>query len=150
MTVFFTIEMLLKIFVNGFLLNGKNSYLLDNWCQLDFFIVAISIINLSMPTSDLAFLKIMRLVRVLRPLRMVSRNPGLKIAVMSIMYAFPSIKNVVVVSMLFLLLFAILFTTFFKGLFYRCDLTHVPENLHGDILTKYECLDFGGDWVNTD
>jgi hypothetical protein len=127
MTTLFSLEMVLKVMVLGFLFNGKNSYLLDSWCQLDFLIVIISIINLSMSDADLAFLKILRLVRVLRPLRMVSRNPGLRIAVMSILYALPPIKNVLVVSLLFVLLFAILFTTFFKGLFYSCDFTHIPE-----------------------
>lgn len=81
---------------------------------------------------------------------MVSRNPGLKIAVMSILYAFPPIKNVLVVSLLFVLLFAILFTTFFKGLFYSCDMTHIPEALQGNIADKFNCLDYGGDWIRTD
>jgi hypothetical protein len=150
MTTLFSLEMVLKVIVTGFLFNGKNSYMLDNWCQLDFLIVIISIINLSVTSADLAFLKILRLVRVLRPLRMISRNPGLKIAVMSILYAFPPIKNVLVVSLLFLLLFAILFTTFFKGLFYRCDMSHIPDQLQIEINDKYFCLDYGGDWVNVD
>lgn len=47
MTTLFSLEMVLKVIVNGFLFNGKNSYMLDNWCQLDFLIVLISIINLS-------------------------------------------------------------------------------------------------------
>lgn len=150
MTTLFSLEMVLKVIVSGFLCNGKNSYMLDNWCQLDFLIVLISIINLSVTTADLAFLKILRLIRVLRPLRMISRNPGLKIAVMSILYAFPPIKNVLVVSLLFLLLFAILFCTFFKGLFYSCDMTHIPESFQENITNKFECLDYGGDWVNMD
>ena len=100
--------------------------------------------------ADLAFLKILRLVRVLRPLRMVSRNPGLRIAVMSILYALPPIKNVLVVSLLFILLFAILFTTFFKGLFYTCDTSHIPSAFADTIESKYDCLDYGGDWVNRD
>lgn len=100
--------------------------------------------------ADLAFLKILRLVRVLRPLRMVSRNPGLRIAVMSILYALPPIKNVLVVSLLFVLLFAILFTTFFKGLFYTCDASHIPQVVQDNILNKFDCMDYGGDWVNKD
>lgn len=151
MTVLFTLEMILKIMVAGFICNGKNSYLLDSWCQLDFLIVVIAILNLSMAgKADLAFLKILRLVRVLRPLRMVSRNPGLRIAVMSILYALPPIKNVLVVSLLFVLLFAILFTTFFKGLFYSCDMSHIPASLQENIENKFDCLDYGGDWVNKD
>jgi hypothetical protein len=151
MTTLFFFEMVIKIMVLGFACNGKGSYLQDSWCQLDFLIVVISVLNLSMAgAAELAFLKILRLVRVLRPLRMVSRNPGLRIAVMSILYALPPIKNVLVVSLLFILLFAILFTTFFKGLFYTCDTTHIPGQLQDKIQNKFECLDLGGDWVNRD
>ena len=47
MTTLFSLEMVLKVIVSGFLFNGKNSYMLDSWCQLDFLIVLISVINLS-------------------------------------------------------------------------------------------------------
>ena len=79
---------------------------------------------------------------------MISRNPGLRIAVMSILNAIPPIKNVLVVSLLFLLLFAILFTTFFKGVFYRCDVDMIPLHVRHLIKDKYDCIDYGGDWVN--
>jgi hypothetical protein len=67
---------------------------------------------------DLGPIKILRVLRVLRPLRMISRNPGMKIAITSLINAIPDIGNVMVVSILFILLFAILATNFYKGSFH--------------------------------
>ena len=55
-----------------------------------------------------------------------------------------------VVCLLFILLFAILGTNFYKGKFYSCDTTHIPEQFVEIITNKFECLDYGGDWVNED
>ena len=66
----FIFESLVKIISRGFVI-GKNAYLKDSWCKLDFFIVITAIIDMSL-NIDLSILK---LFRTLRPLRIVSRNP---------------------------------------------------------------------------
>ena len=55
-----------------------------------------------------------------------------------------------VVSVLFILLFAILSTNFYKGAFYSCMTDNVPEEYHDRIQNRFECLDYGGEWVNQD
>lgn len=55
-----------------------------------------------------------------------------------------------VVSGLFLILFAILGTNFYKGKFYYCHDENVPEMYRIAIHDKFGCMDFGGDWVNQD
>ena len=35
-----------------------------------------------------------------------------------------------------------------KGTFYHCDMSNLPEYTFSNIKTKWDCLDFGGDWVN--
>ena len=60
-------------------------------------------------------IKILRILRVLRPLRMIERNPGINIIVKSMINTIPDILNVMVVSLLFLVLFAILGTNLYKG-----------------------------------
>lgn len=68
----------MRIFTFGFLLNGKTSYLRNPWNMLDFIIIILSIISLTpLPNS----LRIMKILRVTRPLRLISRNKGLKVAV---------------------------------------------------------------------
>lgn len=94
---------------------------------MDFIIVAFSIISIMFAGADLGAIKTLRMLRVLRPLRMISRNPGLKIAVNSLLNAIPFIGDVIVVSILFLLLFGILCTNFFKGALYSCQ-------VNGDML----------------
>jgi len=68
------------------------------------------------------------------------------------MNAVPFIRDVIVVSLLFLLLFAILCTNFFKGTFYKCNLESIGEvfstALGEHVVDKFTCLDYGGEWVN--
>lgn len=73
----FLVECLTKIIVYGFLFNGSQSYLRNPWNILDFIIVATSMASLIMVNVDLSFVKSLRILRVLRPLRMISRNKGL-------------------------------------------------------------------------
>lgn len=35
-----------------------------------------------------------------------------------------------------------------KGTFYYCEYENVPEYSQNSIKTKWDCLDYGGDWVN--
>ena len=65
-------------------------------------------------------LELLKMLRVLRSLRMISRNEGLKLSVLSLIYSLPGILNVTVVSSLFLLLFGIFFLNILKGKFYHC------------------------------
>ena len=70
MTAIFSLEALLKIITSGFLLNGKKSYLRDAWNMLDFTIVVLSIVSLNI-SADISFVKVLRVARILRPLRLI-------------------------------------------------------------------------------
>lgn len=123
-TGLFTVELILKVIVFGFIFNGKDSYMRSAWNIMDFIIVAFSLTSISLRDAGnkVSVIKTLRMLRVLRPLRMISRNQGLKIAVNSLINSIPYIGDVLVVSLLFLLLFAILCTNFFKGSFYSCQI----------------------------
>jgi hypothetical protein len=114
-TTIFTLECILKIIFLGFVLNGKDSYLRNGWNVVDIIIVTFAILTLCFSGINLKFIKALRMLRVLRPLRMISRNPALKIAVQSLFNAIPGIVNVMVISVLFLMLFGILGVNFYKG-----------------------------------
>jgi hypothetical protein len=86
--VIFATEALLKIIMLGFLLNGKKSYLRNSWNILDFAIVIFSVFSLTMDTN-ISFIKVLRVTRILRPLRLISKAQSLKIAVKSLFKAFP-------------------------------------------------------------
>lgn len=125
-TLIFLCELLSKVVVYGLLFNGRDSYLKSPWNILDFFIVFISIMLTAFQGAHLKNMKILRILRVLRPLRMIAKNPGMSIVVMSMLNGFKDIGNVMVVSVLFLGMFAILGTNLFKGSFYYCLTDNLP------------------------
>ncbi len=57
----------------------------------------------------------MRVFRVLRPLKLISKDEGLKISINAIIKSIPSIFNLVIVCFIFYLLFGIVGVNFFKG-----------------------------------
>jgi len=120
MTGIFITEMLSKVLVFGFACNGPNSYLKSGWNVADFAIVMVSIFGVLPFGQDFQVVKVVRLLRVFRPLRMISRDPGMKIVVESLVNSVPGIINLMVITLLIMLLFAILGTTFYKGLFRHC------------------------------
>jgi len=104
-------------------------------------------ISLGVRSDSIKLVKVFRLARVLRPLRLVNRIKVLKIALYALMKAIPSIFNVVIVSLLFFVVFGILFVDFFKGTFFSCT---TIDDSWGSIVTKFDCLNLGGTWVNAD
>ena len=72
MTGIFCLEAALKIITFGFMMNGRGSYLLDSWNMLDFLIVVISVISLTVD-ANIGFIKVLRVARILRPLRLIQK-----------------------------------------------------------------------------
>lgn len=107
----------------------------------------MSAISLGVHSDSIKLIKVFRLARVLRPLRLVNRIKVLKIALHALLKAIPSIFNVVIVSLLFFVVFGILGVDFFKGTFFSC--TSIDDSW-GTIVTKFDCLNLGGTWVNAD
>ena len=121
MTVIFTIEAMLKIITTGFLLNKKNSYLRNSWNILDFLIVSFALISSTMK-ADISFIKVLRVARILRPLRLIQRAQGLKLAIQSLFKSFPEIMRLQIVVVFMMFMISILFTTLLSGKMFRCDL----------------------------
>ena len=151
LTTLFTFECLINIILFGFICNGKYSYMRDPWNAMDLLIVIFSILTIILQGqggADLSVLKIFRMLRVLRPLRVLKRNLGLKIQVVSLMNAVPGIGNLMLISSLVLMIFAIQAVGLLKGTFYYCDVENLPAYSEARILTMRDCMDNGGDWVN--
>ena len=154
LTIFFSSESVFKIITYGFILKSKTSYLRNGWNVIDFIVVIVSIISLAITSSKLKIVKILRLLRVLRPLRVISRNKGLKVGIQALFMAIPALVNVLIVSCLFYLIFGIIGVNYFKGTFFSCSfdpiMAFASEYSVDVIVTKYDCLNFGGAWVNAD
>jgi hypothetical protein len=153
MTTIFTLEMVIKMIAYGFACNGKNSYLRNAWNILDFVIVTSALLSLVLSEFDLSFLKALRMLRILRPLRLISRNKGLKLSITCLINSIPNIVNLLLIVIFFIFLMAILGTTLFAGKFYRCHteaLNLAPTFVRDNIHDKWDCLNYGGEWVNPD
>ena len=86
-SIIFVIEFVFKVIVHGFII-GPKTYLRDNFNKLDFLIVLFSIVDwilASFSSLDLQFVKGFRALRALRPLRVVSKNEGIKTVVNSLL-----------------------------------------------------------------
>jgi hypothetical protein len=95
----FFVEMAVKVVSLGFCMDF-NSYLKDTWSKLDFTIVFFSIIDMSLSGYNLGFLKIVRMLRILRPLRFISHNPNMKALVYCLLESVGGLMNVLIVIFL--------------------------------------------------
>ena len=106
-SILFGFELLFKVISLG-LVNHEGAYLRDGWNVLDCIIVIISFLSLSITGAKaVKALRSLRALRALKPLRVVRRYPGLRLVVNAIFRAMPRIANVILVTMLFFVIFAI-------------------------------------------
>ena len=69
--------------------------------------------------------KVFRIIRLLRPLRLISRNENLKISLKALAVSIPAILSLMFVIMLVFFVFAILGVNLLKEKSYYCDTTGV-------------------------
>lgn len=102
---FYTFEMTLKIFGMGFILS-KGSYLRDTWNILDFFIIVIGYVSIFISGSGLN-ISSLRALRVLRPLRTITKIEGLRLLVTALISALPLLRDTIIVLFFFFIVLAI-------------------------------------------
>ncbi|KAJ2948316.1 hypothetical protein O0L34_g7554 [Tuta absoluta] len=141
----FVIEMFLKWIAFGFF-----RYFNSFWTLLDFVIVFVSVFSLLIEENEnLKVLRSLRTLRALRPLRAISRWQGMRIVVNALMYAIPSIFNVLLVCLVFWLIFSIMGVQFFGGKFFKC-VDEEGELLPLEIVNdKWECIYNNFTWINS-
>lgn len=148
-TAVFAVEMLIKVVATG-MFYGTDAYFTSGWNIMDGSLVIISIIDLLMglisESSPRIFgiLRVFRLLRSLRPLRVINRAPGLKLVVQTLLSSLRPIGNIVLICCTFFIIFGILGVQLFKGTFFYCE----GENIKG-VRNKTECLERPGNaWIN--
>uniref|UniRef100_A0A3B5MJY2 Calcium channel, voltage-dependent, T type, alpha 1H subunit a n=1 Tax=Xiphophorus couchianus TaxID=32473 RepID=A0A3B5MJY2_9TELE len=118
-TVIFLAEMAIKVVALGFCF-GNQTYLQSSWNVLDGVLVFVSLVDILV---SLAY-TVLRLLRTLRPLRymgVISRAPGLKLVVETLITSLRPIGNIVLICCAFFIVFGILGVQLFKGKFYHCE-----------------------------
>ena len=135
-TTLFTLEMLLKMVAHG-VFKTQRSYLSSNWNRLDFVIVIVSLLSLSVKSLNFDYLKVLRVMRALRPLRLVSHSPELKAAFNAIVMITKPLLSFALVVNVFLLTFAILMTSLYRDKLMFCH--SLSSDLNVDVFEyRYE------------
>ena len=110
--VLYTAEMIIKIMALGFLFNEK-AYLRDLWNFLDFVIVVTSLLPL---VIEIGFsVNSLRAVRVLRPLKTITKVKALKMIVSTLFYSFSLVMDSLYILIFVMLVFSIAGTQLFSG-----------------------------------
>uniref|UniRef100_A0A4W6C478 EF-hand domain-containing protein n=1 Tax=Lates calcarifer TaxID=8187 RepID=A0A4W6C478_LATCA len=138
-TYLFLLEMLLKWIAFGF-----KKYFTSVWCWLDFLILAMSLMSLTlgmMGYSELGAGVSLRTLRALRPLRILSRFQGLRVVLRTLTLTLPSMFDALLVALVVWLIFSIIGVNLFAGKFYYCFNETSEEFFTPDLVNnKTECL----------
>ena len=97
----------------------------DSWAYIDMTVLFVSYISyfgeaLLQSSGAGGTLKIVRLLRAIRPLRIVNRVPGMRIVIVALQKSGPGVANVLVLIFFTFLIFAIIATDMTAGKFYAC------------------------------
>ena len=123
-TAIFTIELILKIIVLGFVMH-PGSYLRDPWNVIDAIVVLSAFVNFLLEIvrfggTTATVIKSLRIVRVLRPLKTVRRIPKLQAVFSCLIAALSRVVNVLILYGIFDFIFACLGVQLMGGKFFYC------------------------------
>lgn len=148
----FIIEFLMRCIADGVYWNGPGSYLRDKWRLLDSIVILVStctFLRYSFAANGFAAL-IFRIIRATRVIRLILLSQGMRAALLSIIFMLPTALKLTLVCSIFYSIFAVFAVQHKRGAFFFCDMTNIEDSLQGLIDNKWDCLDYGGDWVNGD
>lgn len=117
--IVFIVEMLIKLVAMGLI--GRKAYLSSAWNWLDGVVVLVSVVTMVSAGGGGATLKTFRILRAFRPLRIISRNEGLKKVVNTIVNSLPELGMVAIMALIFIFICALVALSLLHGKFYHCD-----------------------------
>ena len=139
----FWTEFVLKVVAQGFILT-PTAYLLSKWNWLDFAVVVFSTVDVvsKLLTIESTIASTCRLLRILRPLRLLKLIEGMHIVLEAGRAVVPAVLGISLCILLSFTSFGIVGVSFFGGRLYRCseDVT----------LAKADCIDADYSWENQD
>nr|AWJ68263.1 putative voltage-dependent sodium channel 1 [Hirudo verbana] len=149
--VIYSIEGLIKMLARGFIMEGF-TYLRDPWNWLDFFVVVSAYVTSSF--KSLGNASALRTFRVLRTLKTVAVVPGLKTIVGALMEAVKRLRDVMILSLFVLSIFALIGLQLYSGaLLKKCikmpNMTNIQEIFEKDQVFKKEWLNNQSHWLMT-
>ncbi|OMJ79317.1 hypothetical protein SteCoe_20698 [Stentor coeruleus] len=136
-TVIFGLEFIMKTIALGFCF-GKGTYLSDHWNKLDFIIFILSLIDLLLMSVNISVVKVLRALRIFRPLRLIRYNTSMKIIIASLFESLIASLHIVILISVIWLVFAILGVALFSGKLYSCS--------NSSLKTIEKCISSGFSW----
>lgn len=98
-------------------------------------------------STNLNSLKILRMLRILRPLRLIEQYEGLRLSLDALISSLKSIMNILLISLFFFIIFGTMGVNFYKGLYNYCDKTNISSVYSDLLITKWDCLNYGGEYL---
>ena len=154
--IIFLLECLVKIIAMGFVMD-EGSYLTDNWNKIDIIIVICSVFDFQnlftkyftsgKGNSSMQFLKVIRLLRTLRPLRFISHNVQLKLIITSLFDSILTIVNALFIVIVVYYMFSIVGISLFYSNMHNCYILNnegyfsLAIESFKDILLDYDISD---------
>ncbi|CAN7996362.1 unnamed protein product, partial [Ixodes hexagonus] len=129
---------------------GPRQYFTSGWHLLDFFVQMTSLLYevLEMAGLEGSLSNALRATRALRPMRIISLLPGMKLLVDALAASVPSIGNVLVVCAFIWVIFGVVGVSMFSGRLYSC-VDSDGDPMDPDVVPDREtCHMLGFSWEN--
>ncbi|GLD96225.1 hypothetical protein PINS_up004903 [Pythium insidiosum] len=99
------------------------AYMEDRWNQLDFVLLLLAFADEAITAWNpaLSAARVVRAGRVLRPLRVLSRNQEMKSILRAVAHSLPQVGNVFALCSLVYVIFGVVGRSLFSGKFYSCN-----------------------------
>ena len=153
LTAAFTIEALLKMAALGMVFD-KGSFLRYPWNIMDLFIVVTSLVDAIVSSTgrskSMSQLKVPRLLRILRPLRLVTHSKAMQNIVASLFASLAGIANVLILLAVIFLMFAILGVSLLSNRLIYCSAVYFNGGTQNpyDIVDNDACINAHGVWLS--
>ena len=132
-TAIYTYEASIKILSRGFCLED-HTFLRDAWNWLDISVIALSYVTIAI---DLGSLSALRTFRVFRALKSVAVIPGLKTIVSAIVYSVKNLRDVIILTIFMLAIFALMGLQLYMGVLGQKCVRQFPSNTSYDELAMW-------------
>eukprot|EP01047_Picozoa_sp_COSAG01_P033914 COSAG01_NODE_2519_length_7522_cov_6.051192_1_plen_1559_part_10 len=117
--VIFSTEFVLKMLAMGAISPG--GYLRETWNVFDALLLVIMYFDYFISSFGTSPGRALRSLRCLRPLRMINANESMKLVMNLFVRSFPKIFHVIMLTLVFFLISAVLGINLFSGLMHRCS-----------------------------
>lgn len=124
-TAIFALEVIIKIVDVGIIFH-KGAYFRDWWNVIDALVVSFNMASLILVKTDTSgdgrsVIKALRVFRVLRPFKGVHKIKKLQAVFRCMWYSVKNVANILMITALFLFIFAVMGVQLFKGKFQTCN-----------------------------